>query len=200
MKLIYTTLTLLACVLLTASAVAQKRVTGMVTSSGGEALIGATVVEVGTSNGTSTDINGKYQITVADGASLRIAYTGYASKTEAVAGRATVDVSLSEDALLDEVVVTALGISREKKSLTYGAQEISSEDLTRVKDANVINSLSGRTAGLQINRSGSGVGDASHAVPGQLEQHDLLPRGWLERVALERGLPKRDGSTPLCGS
>lgn len=164
MKFIYTTLTLLACVLLTASAVAQKRVTGMVTSSGGEALVGATVLEVGTSNGTTTDVNGKYQITVADGASLRISYTGYASKTEAVAGRASVDVSLSEDATLDEVVVTALGISREKKSLTYGAQEISSEDLTRVKDPNVINSLSGRTAGLQINRSGSGVGGSTRVV------------------------------------
>lgn len=164
MKFIYTTLTLLACVLLTASAVAQKRVSGTVMASSGEVLVGATVVEVGTSNGTSTDINGKYQITVAEGASLRITYTGYATKTEAVAGRATVDVSLSEDAVLDEVVVTALGISREKKSLTYGAQEISSDDLTRVKDANVINSLSGRTAGLQINRSGSGVGGSTRVV------------------------------------
>ncbi len=164
MRLIYKLLTLLTCVLLTASAVAQKRVTGTVSSSGGEALVGATVVEVGTSNGTSTDVNGKFQITVADGASLRIAYTGYASKTEAIAGRATVDVSLSEDALLDEVIVTALGISREKKSLTYGAQEISNEDLTRVKDVNVINSLSGRTAGLQINRSGSGVGGSTRVV------------------------------------
>ncbi len=164
MKLHYKWPILVAVLLMTANLFAQTRITGMVTSSDGEALVGAAIQEVGTKNGTTTDINGKYAISVADGATLRFIYTGYASVLVSTAGGNTLDAVLREDATLDEVVVTALGISREKKSLTYGAQEVTSGDLTRVKDANVINSLSGRTAGLQINRSGSGVGGSTRVV------------------------------------
>jgi TonB-linked SusC/RagA family outer membrane protein len=156
---------LLLCLALSGQMFAQV-VTGKVTDSAtGEALVGVTVAEVGSRSGAVTDIDGNYRISVSDmNGSIVISYTGYQSKTVALNGSTTVDVMLTAGVELDEVVVTALGISREKKSLTYGAQEISSGDLTRVKDANVINSLSGRTAGLQINRSGSGVGGSTRVV------------------------------------
>ena len=161
MRFVYT---LLISMLLIASANAQKRVTGTVTSSDGETLIGASVLEVGTSNGSVTDVNGKFQVTVAENAQLRVTYTGYASQTVQAAGVNNLNIVLVEGTELDEVVITALGISREKKSLSYGAQEVSSDELNRVKDVNPINSLSGRTAGLQINRSGSGVGGSTRVV------------------------------------
>lgn len=130
----------------------------------GEPLIGASVREDGTRNGATTDANGAYRITLSSAtAKLTVSYTGYQTQTVSVSG-ATADVALVAGTELDEVVVTALGISREKKSLTYGAQEVSSGELNRVKDANVINALSGRTAGLQINRSGSGVGGSTRVV------------------------------------
>lgn len=156
---------LMLCLAFAGSAAAQT-VSGKVTDAAtGEALIGASVKEEGTRNGAATDANGAFRLTVSSAnAQLTISYTGYQTQTIALNGASSVDVSLVAGAELDEVVVTALGISREKKSLSYGAQEVTSGDLTRVKDANVINSLSGRTAGLQINRSGSGVGGSTRVV------------------------------------
>ena len=156
---------LLLCMAFSSQAFAQT-VSGTVTDGAtGEALVGATVLEAGTTNGTSTDANGAYRLTVGNlNGTLVVTYTGYQTQRVPLNGSSAVNVTLASGVDLDEVVVTALGISREKKSLTYGAQELSSNDLTRVKDANVINSLSGRTAGLQINRSGSGVGGSTRVV------------------------------------
>jgi TonB-linked SusC/RagA family outer membrane protein len=141
--------------------VVSGRVTDLET---GDALIGVTVKEENTGNGTVTDANGSYtlKLTKAESA-IVVTYTGYASQRIATNG-GQLDVELAIGSELDEVVVTALGIAREKKSLTYAAQELSSSDVNRVKDANVINSLSGRTAGVQINRSGSGVGGSTRVV------------------------------------
>ncbi|HLP95388.1 MAG TPA: SusC/RagA family TonB-linked outer membrane protein [Saprospiraceae bacterium] len=156
---------LLFCLTFSGFATAQT-VSGMVTDAAtGEALIGASVIEVGTRNGTRTDSDGKFKLTVSStSGTIEVSYVGYETARMSIGGASSLDVKLSSGSQLDEVVVTALGISREKKSLTYGAQEISNSDLTRVKDANVINSLSGRTAGLQINRSGSGVGGSTRVV------------------------------------
>ena len=155
---------LLLCMAIVGHASAQT-VSGVVTdAASGEPLIGASVREEGTRNGSTTDANGAYRLTVGSAtAKLMVSYTGYQTQTITLSGT-TADVALVSGTELDEVVVTALGISREKKSLTYGAQEVSSGELNRVKDANVINALSGRTAGLQINRSGSGVGGSTRVV------------------------------------
>jgi TonB-linked SusC/RagA family outer membrane protein len=156
---------LLLCMILISRLDAQS-VSGKVTDAAtGEPLTGASVREEGTQNGAITDVDGRYKLTVSNtSARLSFSYTGYQTLTLDIGGSSTVDATLISGTELDEVVVTALGISREKKSLTYGAQEVGSGELTRVKDANVINALSGRTTGLQINRSGSGVGGSTRVV------------------------------------
>lgn len=156
--------TLSLLMLVTFSLSAQKTIRGTITSTDGETLIGVTVQEEGASNGTLSDIDGNYQLTVANGATVVFSYTGFAPYSITVGDAETYDVTLKEGVDLDEVVVTALGISREKKSLTYASQEVSGEELTGVKDVNAINALTGKTAGIQINRSGSGVGGSTRIV------------------------------------
>lgn len=156
---------LLLCLAFGSQALAQT-VAGKVTdATTGESLIGATVTEEGTRNGVSTDIDGNFRLAVGNlSGALVVSYTGYQTQRVALNGNAAVDVALAPGLELDEVVVTALGISREKKSLTYSATEVSNEELNRVKDANFVNSLSGKVAGVQINRSGSGVGGSTRVV------------------------------------
>ncbi|MEI6409869.1 MAG: SusC/RagA family TonB-linked outer membrane protein [Bacteroidota bacterium] len=143
-----------------------QTVSGKVTdSSTGEALIGATITEDGTRNGTTSDIQGAFRINVSKAsATLIVTYVGYETQRIALGGKTSLEVGLSASATLNEVVVTALGISREKKSLSYSATEVSNEEINRVKDANFVNSLSGKVAGVQINRSGSGVGGSTRVV------------------------------------
>lgn len=157
--------TLLLLVVLTASGLsAQKTVRGTVSSTDGEPLIGVSILEKGTSSGTITDYDGSYEIAVEEGTALEFSYTGYAPQTIVIGAESTYNVVLREGVNLDEVVVTALGISREKKSLTYASQEVSGEALTDVKDVNAINALSGKAAGVFINRNGSGVGGSTRIV------------------------------------
>lgn len=95
-------------------------------------------------------------------AQLEISYLGYESQTLAVGSRTSFDVTLKESASeIESVVVTALGIKRAEKALSYNVTEVKAEDITMVKDANFMNSLSGKVAGLQINSSSSGVGGAA---------------------------------------
>lgn len=144
---------------------AQKTVSGKVTSPGGEALIGVNVLEAGTSSGTITDIDGSYQLRVSsDNASLLFSYTGFQDQTVAVSGRSTVDVVMQEGVDLSEVVVTALGISREKKALSYSAQTVDGDQINTVRDANFVNTLGGKVAGLQVSQSASGPGGQSKVV------------------------------------
>ena len=156
--------TLLLLVLTTFSLSAQKTISGVVTSSDGETLIGVNIVEEDTSNGTITDVDGSYSLTVADGASIEFTYTGFATQTLAVGDQASFNVVLQQGVALDEIVITALGISREKKSLTYASQEVSGDELTGVKDVNAINALAGKAAGVFINRNGSGVGGSTRIL------------------------------------
>lgn len=139
---------------------------GTITDIDGQPLSGANILEKGTTNGTLADFDGNFSIKVTDSnAILVISYIGFTTKEIIVGDQNNISVILEESAAgLDEVVITALGISREKKSLTYSAQEVSNDDLTKVKQINVINSLSGKTAGLTISRSASGVGGTSKVV------------------------------------
>ena len=122
-------------------------------------------MEKGTTNGTITDLDGKYTLEVSENAVLEFSYIGYATKTETVNGRSEINVDMFSDSQkIEEVVVTAMGIQRKAKSLTYATQQVSNQELTRAKDANMINALQGKAAGLTITPNASGAGGSSKIV------------------------------------
>ncbi|WP_255490564.1 SusC/RagA family TonB-linked outer membrane protein [Dysgonomonas sp. 511] len=142
-----------------------RTITGTVEDVSGEPLIGVSVAVKGTTTGTMTDIDGKFALNVKDGDIIVISYVGYKTKEIAVGNKTTIKVVLDEsNVALDEVVVTALGIKRAEKALSYSVQKITSEDLTSVKDANFMNSLAGKVAGVNINSSSAGIGGAVRVV------------------------------------
>ncbi|WP_106792210.1 carboxypeptidase-like regulatory domain-containing protein [Aquimarina sp. Aq78] len=136
------------------------QITGTVTgASDGVPLPGVNIIVKGTTNGVQTDFDGNYTITAAAGDVIQFSYLGMSNKEVTVGSDTVINVQLQEDAeQLEDVVVTALGIQKTRKSLTYAAQDIKSDELTKIKDANPINSLSGKVSGLVVNRSASGVG------------------------------------------
>lgn len=149
------------------AAMAQNvTITGRVVDQTDTPIMMANVLEAGTTNGTATDMDGNYQISVPVGATLEFSFIGYSpEKRKIEAGMSVLDIVLQEDTqVLDAVVVTALGIKRQEKALSYNAQSVKSDELTRVKDANLINSLSGKIAGVTIQTSSSGVGGAAKVV------------------------------------
>lgn len=140
-------------------------ITGRVTDANDEALVGAGVAVEGKKTGTVTDIDGRYSIEAFATDRLVFSHLGFQSVTIGVAGKTTHNVQMSEDVdVLDEVVVTALGLRREQKALSYNVQQVKSEQLLTVKDANFINSLDGKVAGVTINSSSAGIGGASKVV------------------------------------
>ncbi|MDR0824979.1 MAG: SusC/RagA family TonB-linked outer membrane protein [Prevotella sp.] len=142
-----------------------KTISGQIKDRQGEPLIGVNVVIKGTTNGIATDVDGKYTIKVTNKDVLVFSYMGYLSKEVLVGTNTTFDLVMEEDnVILGDVVVTALGLKREAKALTYNVQEIKAGELTTVKDANFINSLAGKVAGVQINSSASGIGGSSRVV------------------------------------
>ena len=142
-----------------------KRITGRVLDDNGEPLIGVNVHVEGTSVGSITDMDGNFILEAPVGSVLSISYVGYTPQTVKVTGQNTYSVQLVSDTkLLSEVVVTALGIKREQKALSYNVQQVKSDELTQIKDANFVNSLNGKVAGVTINTSSSGVGGASRVV------------------------------------
>ena len=147
---------------LTLSAYTQQ-ISGTVSDENGVPLPGATVVVEGTSTGVSTDFDGNYSIDASQGDVLVFSYVGYQSQSVSVGASSTVDVSLEPDSLLDEVVVTALGLTRAKKSLGYSVSEISSEQVNTIKDHNLANALVGKVAGINITQSGT-IGAGSRIV------------------------------------
>lgn len=152
---------------LTTIALAQSRVvTGSVKDPAGSAMPGVTVQLKGSTSGTVSDGDGKYSISVeGDNSVVVFSFIGFASQEIQVGGQSVVDVTMKEDATqLQEVVVTALGLEKDRKSLSYSLQEVSGDKLTDVRDANVMNALSGKIAGVQINRSASGVGGSTRVI------------------------------------
>lgn len=142
-----------------------ETITGVVTDPEGEPLIGATVQVKGTSTATATDIDGNYALRARKGDTLVFTYIGYAPQEIKVGAGDSYNVTMSEDSkVLDEVVVTALGIKREQKSLSYNVQQLKGDVLSENKDANFINGLAGKVAGVNINASSSGVGGISKVV------------------------------------
>ena len=143
-------------------------VTGEVVDGAGLPVIGASVIVKGTTLGTSTGVDGSYSLQVpapAESAVLTVNYLGYEPVEVAVGSRTQIRITLRESAVdVDAVVVTALGIKRSEKALSYNVQQVSSEELLAGKDVNFVNSLNGKVAGVTINASSSGVGGASKVV------------------------------------
>lgn len=143
----------------------NHKVTGRVVDSTGEPLIGATVLVEGTTNAAVTDIDGNFTINTTSNAKLVFSYIGYTSQTILVSGKSTIDVILKEEAnTMNEVVVTAMGIMRKEKSLTYATQKVKAEDLMKVQDPNAANSLEGKVAGITVTPSAGGAGGASKII------------------------------------
>lgn len=143
----------------------SRTITGRVLDERQEPLIGASITVEGTDVGAITDIDGRFSIEASTGNVLRFTYLGYQPASVKVTEKAVYNIQLTGDVdVLSEVVVTALGIRREQKALSYNVQQVKSEQLLAVKDANFINSLGGKVAGVTINSSSAGVGGASKVV------------------------------------
>ena len=142
----------------------QERVTvkGVVTDSKGEPIIGANVLEKGTTNGIITNLDGEFTLNAPANATLVISYIGYEPINVTLNGRTSLKIQMKEEALaLETVVVTAMGIKKKEASLTYSTQQVGGDELTRAKDPNMINALAGKTAGVSITRNSSGLGGSA---------------------------------------
>lgn len=148
-----------------ATSKAIKQITGRVVDEKNEPLIGVNIQVEGTNSGVITDLDGKYTIKASVGSILNFTYIGYTSSFVKVTDKSVYNVQMSANVeVLNEVVVTALGIKREQKALSYNVQQVKSDQLTDIRDANFINNLNGKVAGVNINSSSSGVGGASKVV------------------------------------
>lgn len=140
-------------------------VTGKITDATGGAVVGVSVAVKGTQRGTTSNGEGVFSIEVNRGETLVFSAVGYTTQEVVVGDRSTVNILLAAaGSQMTEVVVTALGINRRSKSITYATQKITGEELTSVKDPNLVNSLNGKVAGLTVNRSASGAGGSVKVV------------------------------------
>ena len=144
----------------------QISVKGNVKDVTGEPVIGANVLVKGTTNGAITDLDGNYKImTKSNNPVIVYSYIGYKTQEIPLKGQTAINITMMDDTqVIDEVVVTALGIKRSEKALSYNVTQVDAESALAVKDANFINSLNGKVAGLNINSSSSGIGGASKVV------------------------------------
>lgn len=128
-------------------------------------LVGATIKIVGTSKGVVTDATGRFSLEVDPGEQIEVSYTGYATYRFSPSERSDFTILLTrQNVQLDAIVVTALGISRQKRSLGYAVDELESKDLTEVRESNLVNAFAGRIAGVQTTNGASGIGSSSRIV------------------------------------
>ncbi len=160
--------TILLLIITTGIFAQQKTITGRVTDSDTKSAIpGVSVVLKGTSEGVMTDFEGKYSITIPDKkeTALIFSYVGYVSQTITVGNKTVINAELKiESAQIDEVIVTALGIKREKKALGFSATDVAGDNLTEARESNILNSLSGKIAGVQISKTAGGAGGSSRVI------------------------------------
>ncbi len=144
----------------------KKTVTGLVKDSNGEPIIGASVGVKGSSIGVMTDVDGKFSLSIPeDTKNLVFSYVGMKTIEVQVNDKTSFSITMEDTSLvMDEVVVTALGIKKEVKSLTYNVQQIGGDEVSRVKDVNVMSSLAGKVAGVNINTSAAGIGGGARVV------------------------------------
>lgn len=163
LRLLLVTVMLFMCF----GAFAQQRITitGTVKDVNGESIIGANVSVEGTTIGTITNIDGAFKLEVPENGKLTVSFIGYEKQTVNINKKQTFTITLKEDSeMLSEVVVTALGIKREKKALGYAMQEVKTDVFSENRSTNVSNLLQGKVAGVQISQSGSGVGGPTRIV------------------------------------
>lgn len=144
---------------------ASRRVTGNVKDKDGEPIIGANILIKGTSQGTVTDPDGCFVLYLPPKATLQVSYIGYLPQRIQYDGKKTLQIQLVEDSQqLGEVVVTALGLHKQEASLPYATQLVAGDELVRAKDLNFIQTLAGKTAGVQINRTSFGLGSSARVI------------------------------------
>ena len=156
-------LSLILLVLLVSAGYAQRTITGIITDSGNEPLIGVNILVEGTSTGTTTDLDGSFSIEVPDqGAVLQISYIGFETTTLAIGESNELNVILKTDAqLLDEVVVSALGFTQNKDELGSTASVVNTEDILRSGETTFLNTLGAKASNVQISRSNGDPGAGS---------------------------------------
>ena len=171
---------------------AQKTVTGIVLDENGDPVVGASVYVKGTKSGGVTDLDGRFSLQTDNSATLVVSYLGYETAEVSVGARSTVRVVLKPiSSELNEVVVTALGIKREKKALGYAMQEVNTSALTENKSQSVSNMLQGKVAGVQIAQSGTGLGGSTRIIMRGLNSLS----GNNQPLWVVDGLPINDGTT-----
>lgn len=142
-----------------------KKITGKVVDATGEPIIGASVLVKGSGTGTVTDMDGNFSVNVSAGSTLEISFVGYTSQTIQVTSSNVYNITLKDDTQnLSEVVVTAMGIKKEKKALGYSVSDINSKELMKNKQTNVVNSLAGKIPGVNITQAGGAAGAGSNIV------------------------------------
>jgi len=151
-------MSLLLCVQI---AVAQSTITGNVTDEQGLPLPGATVLEAGTSNGTTTDFDGNYSITVNDGAEIQFSYVGYSTVNQTVNGQDTINVSMEPSNQLEEVVITSYGIKKEAKSLGYSVASVAGDELSKRAEPDALRAMQGKMTGVVITGAGGAPGQST---------------------------------------
>jgi TonB-linked SusC/RagA family outer membrane protein len=205
-------LTMFCWVLFLAASWSQKTVSGKITSqSDGTALPGVSVIQKGTANGTITDIDGNYSLSVSDNATtLTLSFVGYLSKDVEINNASTVDVILQEDTKqLEAVVVTSFGIKREKKALSYSVTEVSGDDVLKANQPNFLSALQGKVPGALITNSSGAPGAGTSIIlrginslsPGANNQPLIVIDGMLmsNETVVGNVLPSA-GSNALAGS
>ena len=178
------------CMTLFGSAYAQKTVTGKVTGDDGLGIPGVSVVQKGTSVGTITNVDGKFTISVPADAVLSFSFVGMTTIEESVNGRSTIDVVMSSSAIgINEVVVTAMGVSRERKALGYAMSTIPSAELTKVASTNFATTLYGKAPGVRV---AAAPGGATSAVNINIRGVNSIT-GKSQPLIVVDGVPIRDG-------
>tara|TARA_B110000046_G_scaffold114954_1_gene122134 strand:+ start:633 stop:1352 length:720 start_codon:yes stop_codon:yes gene_type:complete len=157
-------LTLFMALIVQVTFAQQKTVSGTVSDENGLPLIGATVVISGTSSGTTTDFDGKYLLNVSQGDVLNFSYVGYSDQNITVGASNTIDATLQPDNTLDEVVVTALGIQKQKRTVGYASEIVKGEELTNARESNIANSFQGKVTGVQVTQSSGNLGSSSRVI------------------------------------
>ncbi|PWH83406.1 SusC/RagA family TonB-linked outer membrane protein [Algibacter marinivivus] len=158
-------LTLLLAFVVQLTFAQEKTISGTVSDGSGLPLPGATVLVKGTSSGTSSDFDGKYSIKANQGSTLVFSFVGYTTKEVSVGASNTINVTLQEDAeSLEEVVVTAFGIKREKREITYQTEKVDEQLLNQAQSTRAASALAGKVAGLQINVQNNGVNPSSQIL------------------------------------
>ena len=158
-------LTLLLAFVVQISFAQEKTISGTITDQSGLPLPGVNIIVKGTTNGTQSDFDGNYSINASTGDVLTYTYVGQKTVERTVGAANTINITMEEDAaVLDEVVVTALGIKREEKTLGYSAQGLKGDAMTEARESNISNALSGKIAGVQVTGTSGSVGASSRIV------------------------------------